>query len=65
MDPQEIFAKRADDPLAALAAQDLDPFSVDELQARIVLLEAEIVRVRRKLESAVNHRASADALFNR
>lgn len=53
------------DLVAELARQDLDPFSVDELQARVVSLEAEIARTKRKIEYAVNHRASADALFRR
>lgn len=57
--------RRNDDPAAQLARQDLDPFSVEELGERIELLEAEIVRCRQKMERAVNHRASADALFKR
>jgi uncharacterized small protein (DUF1192 family) len=65
MDTDEILPRRADDPLVALGRQDLDPLSVEELDARIAALEAEIARVRRKIESAVNHRASADALFKR
>jgi uncharacterized small protein (DUF1192 family) len=63
MDLDELFAKRPDDPLVAVMRQDLDPMSVDELQERIAILEAEIVRVRAKIKGAVNHRASADALF--
>jgi uncharacterized small protein (DUF1192 family) len=65
MDHEEILPKRTDDPVVALGRQDLDPLSVEELDARIAALEAEIVRTRRKLESAVNHRATADALFRR
>jgi uncharacterized small protein (DUF1192 family) len=65
MDVDELLAKRPDDPLVALGRQDLDPWSVDELQGRIAALEAEIARTRRKLEAAVNHRASADAIFKR
>lgn len=65
MDMDESLPRRADDPVAALARQDLDPLSVEELGKRIEALEAEIARVRRKLEGAVNHRASADALFKR
>lgn len=57
--------RRKDDPAAQLARQDLDPFSVEELAERIQLLEAEIARCRQKMERAVNHRASADALFKR
>jgi uncharacterized small protein (DUF1192 family) len=54
---------RPDDLLAQLARQDLDPFSVAELEARITALEGEIARSRIKMERAVNHRASADQLF--
>ncbi|HSX56283.1 MAG TPA: DUF1192 domain-containing protein [Sphingomonas sp.] len=57
--------RRTDDAAAQLARQDLDPFSVEELAERIQLLEAEIARCRQKMERAVNHRASADALFKR
>jgi uncharacterized small protein (DUF1192 family) len=65
MDIEDILPRRADDPLSLLVKQDLDPFSVDELKARIAVLEAEIARVRAKVEGAVNHLASADALFKR
>ncbi len=65
MEPDEILPKSADDPLAALARQDLDPLSVEELRIRITALETEIARVRMKIQTAVNHRASADALFKR
>lgn len=63
MDADENLPRRSDDPAALLARQDLDPFSVAELETRIALLEAEIARTRRHIEHAVNHRASADALF--
>ena len=53
------------DLLKQLGGQDLDPFSVAELEERIASLDAEIARTRRKMEAAVNHRASADALFRR
>lgn len=56
-------APRPDDLLAQLMRQDLDPLSVAELEARITALEGEIARCRRKIEHAVNQRASADALF--
>jgi uncharacterized small protein (DUF1192 family) len=62
MDADDL-PRRARDLVAELAKQDLDPLSVEELHARIAALEAEIDRVRRKLQHAVNHRASADALF--
>lgn len=56
---------RPNDLLAQLVREDLDPLSVAELEARIIALEGEIARARGKLEHAVNHRASADALFRR
>jgi uncharacterized small protein (DUF1192 family) len=65
MDLDELFAKKLDDPLAQLGRQDLDPLSVEELGLRIAALEAEIARAKAKIEVAVNHRASADALFKR
>ena len=65
MDLDETLPRRKDDLLRQLAVQDLDPLSVDELQERVELLEAEIARVRTRMQRAVNHRASADALFKR
>jgi uncharacterized small protein (DUF1192 family) len=63
MDMDELFAKRPDDPLIQLSRQDLDPFSVEELQERVAILENELARVNQKIQGAVNFRASADALF--
>ena len=63
MDPDDLFARKPDDPLTLLARQDLDPLSVDELDARVVALEAEISRTRARRAFAADHRASADALF--
>jgi uncharacterized small protein (DUF1192 family) len=65
MDLDELFAKKPGDPLVLLTRQDLDPLSVEELHERVAILEGEIGRVRAKIEGAVNHRASADALFKR
>ncbi len=65
MDLDELFPDKPDDPLTLLARQDLDPLSVDELRARIALLEAEIARVAARLENAVNFRASAEELFRK
>ena len=65
MDLDELFPDKPGDPLTLLAKQDLDPFSVDELTARIAVLEAEIARTRAKIEAAVNHRASAEAIFKK
>ncbi len=63
MDLDEILPKRAGDPLAALLAQDLDPLSVAELEARIAALKTEIVRSTAKMEHAASHRVQADNLF--
>ena len=65
MDLDELFPDKPDDPLVLLGKQDLDPLSVDELEARIALLEAEIERVKAKLQSSVNFRATADELFKK
>ena len=65
MDADENLPRRKDDLVAQLARQDLDPYSVEELEERIALLAAEIERSRVKMQRAVNHRASADALFKR
>jgi uncharacterized small protein (DUF1192 family) len=65
MDMEEYLPRKADDPLALLLKQDLDPFSVAELEARIAMLEAEIFRTRLKMDHSVNHKASAEALFKK
>ncbi|ATY32674.1 DUF1192 domain-containing protein [Sphingomonas psychrotolerans] len=65
MDADENLPRRNDDLAARLGKQDLDPYSVDELNERVELLEAEITRCKAKIQYAVNHRASADALFKR
>jgi uncharacterized small protein (DUF1192 family) len=65
MDADENLPRRKDDLLLQLARQDLDPLSVEELHERVAALEAEIERSRAKINRAINHRASADALFKR
>ncbi|WP_294197213.1 DUF1192 domain-containing protein [uncultured Sphingomonas sp.] len=65
MDLDDILGARPDDPLTALLREDLDRLSVVELEARVAALEGEIARARKKIEGAVNHRASADALFRK
>lgn len=65
MDADEPLPRRRDDLLAQLTAQDLDPLSVGELEARIAALEAEAARTRTKLASATTFRGAADALFKR
>lgn len=53
------------DAASKLAAEDLSPYSQDELAERIVLLEAEIARVEKHRLSAAAHRHAADALFRK
>ena len=48
-----------------LAAEDLAPYSQDELAERIHMLEREIARVEKHRLSAAAHRDAADALFGR
>lgn len=66
MDTDDIAPPpRPGDPASLLAKQDLDPLSVAELDARIVLLETEIIRSKARRDKAVNHRASADSIFRK
>jgi uncharacterized small protein (DUF1192 family) len=65
MDLDDLFARKPDDPLTLLAKQDLDPLSVAELEERVAVLELEAARTREKIKSAVNFKASADALFKK
>lgn len=53
------------DAASKLAAEDLGPYSQDELEQRIALLEAEIARVEKHRLSAAAHRNAAEALFGR
>ncbi len=65
MDLDDLFAKRPGDPLILLMRQDLDPLSVAELEERVELLQAEIGRVRAKIDGSVSFRATADTLFKK
>lgn len=49
--------------LIDLAREDLDLHGVEELQERIALLEAEIVRARSQIAKKEAGRAAAEALF--
>ena len=54
---------RRGDAASQLAGESLDRYSLDELDARVELLQAEIERVRAHKARAGAHRAAADALF--
>lgn len=64
MDDDDL-PRRRDDILAALIKQPLDPLSVDELDERIEILEAEIERVKAHRSAATSHKAIAEALFKK
>ena len=51
--------------LVELAREDLDLYAVEELRERIELLEAEIARVRDKLDRKQQGLAAAAALFSK
>ena len=65
MDIDDLFPSKPEDPLKALAKQDLDPLSMDELQERIEALQAEIARVEAHRDQASRHRSAAEELFKR
>ncbi|MFW2349521.1 DUF1192 family protein [Qipengyuania sp.] len=53
------------DAASQLATEDLAPYSQDELEARIALLETEIARVEKHRLMAAAQRDAAEALFGR
>ena len=65
MDLDDLFPSKPDDPLVALAKQDLDPMSIDELEARIEALQVEIARVQNHMKRAQTHRSAAEELFKK
>lgn len=64
MDDDNLPRPRGD-AASKLAAEDLSPYSQDELEERIALLEAEIARVEQHRLKAAAHRSAADALFRK
>jgi uncharacterized small protein (DUF1192 family) len=65
MDLEELFPSKPDDPLVQLARQDLDPLSIEELEARVEALRTEIERVEAHKQRAQSHRSAAEELFKR
>ncbi|MCX7285719.1 MAG: DUF1192 family protein [Novosphingobium sp.] len=53
------------DLASKLASEVLDPYSHDELNTRIQLLEREIMRTVAHRDKASAHRAAAEALFGK
>lgn len=64
MDDDDL-PRRRDDVLATLTRQPLDPLSLDELDERVAVLEAEIERVKAHRAAATGHKAIAEALFKK
>lgn len=65
MDEDDFFTSRPQDPLTQVTKQDLGPLSIEELQERIEILKAEIVRVETHMAEASRHRSAADELFKK
>jgi uncharacterized small protein (DUF1192 family) len=62
MDWDDLTPKR---PKGAALGENLETFSVGELEARIVALQEEIERVRAELAAKKAHEAAAAAIFKR
>jgi len=64
-DDDRLFATASgrNDAASLLHAEKLEPYSLDELGARIALLEAEIARVKAHRDKSAAHRLAAEAFF--
>ena len=65
VDLEDLFPSKPDDPVVALARQDLDPMSIEELGERIEALKAEIARVEAHIDAVNKHRSAAEELFKK
>jgi uncharacterized small protein (DUF1192 family) len=65
VDLEDLFPSKPDDPLLALAKQDLDPMSIEELEGRIESLKVEIARIENHMKRAQDHRSAAEELFKK
>jgi len=65
VDLEDLFPSKPGDPLVELAKQDLDPMSIEELKARIEVLQVEIARVENHMKRAQDHRSAAEELFKK
>ncbi len=64
MDDEDLPRRRSDE-LTALTKQSLGPLSVDELNDRIAVLEAEIARTKAHIAAADAQKSAAEALFRK
>ncbi|WAC61084.1 DUF1192 domain-containing protein [Brevundimonas sp. SL130] len=55
---------RRGDALTALGREDLDAYSIEDLQERIQALDDEIGRARAAIDAKTAKKSAADALFN-
>lgn len=60
---EDDLPRSRSDAASLLGKEALDSYSQDELLDRIVLLEAEVARVRAHHAKAADHRKLADSLF--
>lgn len=65
MEPDESLSRLRADAAQKLGTEDIDAYSVDELDARIALCKAEMARCEARKAFATRHRASAEALFRK
>lgn len=65
MEPDESLSRLRADAAQKLGNEDVDAYSLDELDARIALCRAEIARCETRKAFATRHRASAEALFRK
>src|SRR6476661_2040480 len=65
VDLDDLFPSKPGDPLVELAKQDLDPMSIEELEARVEALKAEIARVEAHMNRVQSHRSAAEELFKK
>ncbi|MCA0367478.1 MAG: DUF1192 domain-containing protein [Proteobacteria bacterium] len=52
------------EPLRALSREDLDVYSIEDLEERIAAMDAEIGRARAAIDAKRSKKNAADALFN-
>ena len=60
---EDDLPRRRGDAADQLSRESLDTYSQDELDGRVLLLEAEIARVKAHRDRASAHRVAAEALF--
>lgn len=65
MDLDDLFPSKPGDPLVELSKQDLDPMSIEELEARIEALKAEIERAENHMNRVQIQRSAAEELFKK